>query len=151
MYNKIGDDMKLAIANDHRGYNLKKYIIKHMKDIEFVDLGANSDISCDYVDYGIKLAEYCKKNNIKGIAICGSGIGMSIICNKVKGIRCARVTSIKDTIVTRNDNDANIISFSGDLNEKRSIRIIETFINTPHSSEEKHHRRVNKINEYESK
>lgn len=141
--------MKLAIANDHRGYNLKKYIIKHMKDIEFIDLGTDSDKACDYVDYGIKLAEYCVKHNTKGIAICGSGIGMSIICNKVNGIRCGRVASIKDTVVTRNDNDANIISFSGDLNEKRAIRIIETFISTPHSDEEKHHRRVSKIIKYE--
>ena len=142
--------MKLAIACDHNGYKLKKYIIKHMKDIEFIDFGTGSTESVDYVDYGIKMAEYCKKNNIKGIGICGSGIGMSIICNKVKGIRAARVTSIKDVIATRNDNDANIITFAGYLNEERILRIIETFIETPFSTEEKHIRRVNKISKYEN-
>ena len=143
--------MKIAIASDHNGYKLKKYIIKHMKDIEFIDFGTDSEESTDYVDYAIKVGEYCAKNNVRGILICGSGIGMSIICNKIKGIRCARVTSIKDVIATRNDNEANVISFAGYLNEERVIRIIETFIETPFSTEEKHIRRVNKICKYENK
>ena len=143
--------MKLAIASDHRGYKLKRYIIKHMKDIEFIDLGSDNDNPSDYPDYGIKLSEYVIKNNIKGIAICGSGIGISIACNKVKGIRCGRVTSIKDTIATRKDNDANIIAFSGDINEERAIRMIEEFINTPFDSDERHLRRINKISKYENK
>ena len=143
--------MKIAIASDHNGYELKKYILKHMKSIEFIDFGTDGKDSTDYVDYAIKLGEYCTKNNIKGILICGSGIGMSIACNKVKGIRCARVTSIKDVIATRIDNDANVISFAGYLNEERVIRIIETFIETPASNEERHLRRINKISKYESK
>ena len=143
--------MKLAIACDHNGYKLKKYIIKHMKNIEFVDFGTDSDEPTDYVDYAFKVGEYCVKNRTKGLLICGSGIGMSIACNKVKGIRCGRVTSIKDVIATRNDNDANVISFAGYLNEERVIRIIETFIETPFSTEEKHIRRVNKICKYENK
>lgn len=143
--------MKIAIASDHNGFKLKKYIIKHMKDIEFIDFGTDGKESTDYVDYAIKVAEYCSKNNIKGLLICGSGIGMSIAANKVKGIRCGRVTSIKDVIATRNDNDSNIISFAGYLNEERVIRIIETFINTPASNDERHLRRVNKISKYENR
>lgn len=142
--------MKLAIACDHRGYKLKRYIIKHMKDIEFIDLGATDDNPSDYSEYGIKLGEYCVKNNIKGVAICGSGIGISIACNKVKGVRCGRVTSIKDTIATRKDNDANLIAFSGDINEDRAIRIIEEFINTEFENDERHLRRINKISKYEN-
>ena len=143
--------MKIAIASDHNGYELKKYIIKHMKSIEFIDFGtAGKESTDDYVDYALKVGEYCVKNNIKGILICGSGIGMSIAANKVKGVRCGRVTSIKDVIATRNDNDANIISFAGYLNEERIIRIIETFINTPASNDERHLRRVNKISKYEN-
>lgn len=142
--------MKIAIASDHNGYELKKYIIKHMNSIEFIDFGSDGKESTDdYVDYALKVGEYCVKNNIKGILICGSGIGMSIAANKVKGVRCGRVTSIKDVIATRNDNDANIISFAGYLNEERIIRIIETFINTPASNDERHLRRVNKISKYE--
>lgn len=141
--------MKIAIASDHRGYNLKKYIIKHMKDIEFIDLGANDDKSSNYSEYGIKLGEYVVKNNIKGIAICGSGIGISIACNKVKGVRCGRVSSIKDTIATRKDNDANIIAFSGEINAERALRIIEEFINTEFDSDERHLRRINIISKYE--
>jgi ribose 5-phosphate isomerase B len=143
--------MKIAIACDHNGYKLKKYIIKHMKNIEFVDFGTDSIDSTDYTDYAFKLGEYCVKNNVKGIAICGSGIGFSIALNKVKGIRCGRVTSIKDVIATRNDNDANVISFAGYLNEERVIRIIETFIDTPFSTDERHKRRVNSITKYENK
>ena len=90
-----------------------------------------------------------KKNKCLGIAICGSGIGMSIACNKVKGIRCARVNSIKDTIITRKDNDSNVIALSSELNENRVIRIIEEFINTDFSNEDRHIRRINKIDEYE--
>ncbi|MBR2603964.1 MAG: RpiB/LacA/LacB family sugar-phosphate isomerase [Bacilli bacterium] len=142
--------MKIAIASDHNGYELKKYIIKHMKGIEFIDFGSDGKESTDdYVDYALKVGEYCVKNNIKGILICGSGIGMSIAANKVKGVRCGRVTSIKDVIATRNDNDANIISFAGYLNKERVLRIIETFINTPASNDERHLRRVNKISKYE--
>ena len=143
--------MKIAIASDHNGYEIKKYILKHMKSIEFIDFGtAGKESTDDYVDYALKVGEYCVKNNIKGILICGSGIGMSIAANKVKGVRCGRVTSIKDVIATRNDNDANIISFAGYLNEERIIRIIETFINTPASNDERHLRRVNKISKYEN-
>ena len=81
--------MKLAIANDHRGYDLKKYIIKNLKGIEIIDLGSDNTKS-DYSKYGIKLGEYVVKNKCFGLAICGSGIGISIACNKVKGVRCAR-------------------------------------------------------------
>ena len=144
--------MKIAIASDHNGFNLKKFIVKHMKDIEFIDFGPSSKESTDdYVDYAFKLGEYCAKNNVKGILICGSGIGMSIAANKVKGVRCGRVASIKDTIATRKDNDVNIIAFSGEINEERALRIIEEFINTEFDSDERHLRRINKISKYEIK
>ena len=90
-----------------------------------------------------------KKQVDYGVAICGSGIGISIACNKVKGIRCARVTSLEDVIVTRNDNDSNIVAFSGDLSNELALDIVKKFFNTPHSTEEKHHRRVNKLKKYE--
>ena len=81
--------------------------------------------------------------------MCGTGIGVSIACNKVKGIRCTRVTTIKDVKVTKKDNNANVIAFSSDVNYDKVKRMIEEFINTPFSNEERHIKRINKISEYE--
>lgn len=141
--------MKVAIVSDHRGYELKKYIKKNLKNIELIDLGTDSINPVDYPDYAFKLCDYIKNNKCLGIAICGSGIGMSIACNKVKGIRCARVNSIKDTIITRKDNNSNVIALSSDINQNRVLRIIEEFVSTDFSKEERHVRRINKIKEYE--
>ena len=122
--------MKIGIASDHRGYELKQKIIKDMKGIEFVDFGTNSDKSVDYPDYAFKLCTGIINKKVDlGIAICGSGIGISIACNKVKGIRCARVTTIKDVKVTKKDNNANVIAFSSDVNYDKVKRMIEEFIN----------------------
>ena len=138
--------MKIGIASDHRGYELKQKIIKDMKGIEFVDFGTNSDKSVDYPDYAFKLCTGIINKKVDlGIAICGSGIGISIACNKVKGIRCARVTTIKDVKVTKKDNNANVIAFSSDVNYDKVKRMIEEFINTPFSNEERHIKRINKI------
>lgn len=142
--------MKLAIANDHRGYDLKKYLVKHLKDIEIIDLGSDNTKS-DYSLYGIKLGEYVVKNKCFGLAICGSGIGISIACNKVKGVRCAKVDFIKEAKVTREDNNSNIVAISGDINKERALRIIEEFLNTEFKKEERHIKRIDQINEYESK
>lgn len=149
MYNKNGDNMKIAIASDHRGYELKEYIKKNIKNIEIVDLGTYSNKSVDYPDYAFKLGEYVSKNNCFGVAICGSGIGISIACNKVKGIRCAKVSSIKDAIITRKDNNSNIVAFSSEINKDRALKIVSAFINQKFLEEERHIKRINKINEYE--
>ncbi len=142
--------MKIGIISDHHGYELKNKIKKELSNVDFVDLGTNKKGNVDYTDYAFKLGEKVSTKQLDyGIAICGSGIGMSIACNKVKGIRCARVTSIKDVRATRNDNDANIIAFGSNISIKRAKRLIEEFINTPFSKEERHNRRVNKIKEYE--
>ena len=143
--------MKLAIASDHRGYELKKYIKKNIKDIEIEDLGTDSSKSVDYPDFGFKLGEYIVKNKCFGVAICGSGIGISIACNKVKGVRCAKVNFIKEAIITRKDNNSNIIAISSEINPERAVKIIQSFINTEFNKEERHIRRINKIKEYEKK
>lgn len=142
--------MKIGIVSDHRGFDLKSKIIKEMKNIDFIDYGTNSKDSIDYPDYAFKLCEKINSKEVDlGIAICGSGIGMSIACNKVKGIRCARVTTIKDVKVTKIDNNANVIAFSSDINFNKVKRMIEEFINTPFSNEGRHNRRIYKISEYE--
>lgn len=142
--------MKIGIVSDHRGYELKKKIIKELKNIDFVDYGTNSTESVDYPDYAFKLGKAINEREVElGIAICGSGIGISIACNKVKGIRCARVTTIKDVIITRIDNNSNVIAFSSEINFKKVKRMIEEFINTSFSNNERHQKRINKISEYE--
>lgn len=141
--------MKIFIAADHNGYELKKYIIKNLKGYDIEDLGTDSTKSVDYTDFAFDLCKKVLKNNTFGIVICGTGIGMSIACNKVKGIRCAKVNSQREAYLTRNDNDSNVISLSSHISEKRVINILKTFLETPTSDEEKHKRRINKIVEYE--
>ena len=142
--------MKIGIISDHRGYELKKQIIKKFKECEIVDYGTDSTKSVDYPEYAFKLGKKIVKKEVDfGIAICGSGIGMSIALNKVKGVRCARVSSIKDVIITRRDNNSNAIAFSADIKFDRVLRMLEELINTPFSTEERHTRRINMIKEYE--
>jgi len=144
--------MKIGIASDHRGYDLKELILKEFKrdNVELIDYGTDSEDPADYPDLAFKLSEDIRDNKINfGITICGSGIGMSIACNKVKGVRCARVKDVEDVIVSRNDNDANVISFSGKSSLELSMAILNRMIDTPASTEERHIRRRNKIAEYE--
>lgn len=141
--------MKIGIASDHRGYNLKEQI-KNVSNYEITDYGTNSTESCDYPDYAYKLSQGVLNNEVDfGIAICGSGIGISIACNKVKGIRCAKVSTPEEAMYTRNDNDSNIVAFSEQTDLQTALQIIDKFINTPFSNEEKHIRRINKIKEIE--
>ena len=145
--------MKIGITSDHRGYDLKELILKEYKrdDVELIDYGTDSEESVDYPDLAFKLANDVRDKKVDfGLTICGSGFGMSIACNKVKGIRCARVKDVEDVIVTRNDNDANVISFSGKSSLELSLAIINRMIDTPASTEERHVRRRNKIAEYEA-
>ncbi len=144
--------MKLGFASDHRGYKLKKELLQAFQetDIETVDFGTYSEDSVDYPDFAFKLGEAVAKKEVDyGVAICGSGIGISIACNKVKGIRCAKVTTIKDVEVTRCDNDANIIAFSEATSFETALDMIKTFLITEASPLEKHHRRIEKIKNYE--
>lgn len=145
--------MRLGITNDHRGYKLKVELLEKLKlNYEVIDYGATSTESVDYPDYAFKLGEALANKEIDfGIAICGSGIGISIACNKVKGVRAARVTNIEDVLETRNDNDANIICLNEKMDANDAYNLIITFITTPFSTEERHLRRVNKIKAYEVK
>ena len=144
--------MKIGIASDHRGFKLKEQIKSYFTntDIEMIDYGTNSEESTDYPDYAFKLGESVVNNEVDfGVAICGSGIGISIACNKVKGIRCAKVSNSEEAKYTRNDNDSNIVAFGEKTSLEEAIEIVKTFINTPFSNLEKHSRRINKITMYE--
>ena len=142
--------MKIAIATDHNGVNEKKEIMNLIKDVEFVDYSPNNYDTDDYPDFAFKVAEAVASNEVDlGVLMCGTGIGMSIAANKVKGIRAARCVTKEDAILTRKDNDSNIICLSYKISFDELIDIIDTFINTPFSNEERHIRRVNKISNYE--
>ncbi len=141
--------MKIGIANDHRGYDLKEKI-KEKLEIDIIDFGTNSIESVDYPDYAFMLGEAVRDKKVDlGIAICGSGIGISIACNKVRGVRCARVVSAKEAKITKIDNNSNIIALSANLTIEEALEIIETFLNTEFKLDERHMRRIKKISEYE--
>lgn len=140
--------MLVGIASDHRGVQLKKVLVDHFKD--FKDYGTMNEESTDYPIYAFKIGEEIRDKKIDfGILICGSGIGMSIACNKVKGVRCAKVDTMQEAEYTRNDNDANVIAISAELSNEDAIGIVETFLNTPFSNLEKHQRRIDLIAKYE--
>ena len=144
--------MKIGLASDHRGYKLKEYLknILPNYNYEVVDFGTNSEESTDYPDYAFALGEAVVSKQVNyGVAICGSGIGISIACNKVKGVRCAKVSNKEEAQVTRIDNNSNIVAFSEKLTEEEALNVVLSFLATEASTEEKHARRVNKIIAYE--
>ena len=143
--------MKIGFASDHRGYKLKKQLIDELQEeYEIVDYGTSSEKSTDYPDYAFLLGENVSNKKVDfGVAICGSGIGISIACNKVLGARCAKVATADEAEVTRIDNDANIVAFGENTTYLDALNIVRTFISTEHPQMEKHDRRIKKIKEYE--
>ena len=142
---------KIGIASDHRGYNLKQKLTKYLnkKGYTVIDYGCDDTTSHDYPKYGFKLGQAIRDKKIeKGIAICGSGIGISIACNKVKGVRCAKVNSAKEAKYTRLDNDANIIALSGNTSILKAKDIVDTFLNTKFSNEARHKNRIKMLDDY---
>lgn len=141
----------IAIGCDHGGYELKLEIIKHLKErnIEYKDYGCESDASVDYPVYARKVAEVVVSGECdKGILICGTGIGISIAANKVKGIRAALCTDCFMAEATRLHNDANVLALGGRVvGTGLALKIVDTFIDTPFSNEERHIRRINMIEE----
>ena len=142
--------MKIGIASDHRGYKLKEQIKEQITDIKVIDYGTNSEEICDYPDYAFKLGEAVVNKEVDlGVAICGSGIGIGIACNKVKGIRCATVRTIEDVKMTRNDNNANIIAIGDKTDIKTALKLVDTMVNTPFAGIDRYKRRINKMRDYE--
>lgn len=142
--------MKVGIVSDHRGYELKQELMNELAEYNIIDYGTNQTESVDYPDYAFLLGEKINQKEVDyGIAICGSGIGISIACNKVKGIRCAKVNTEEDAKMTRLDNDANVVALSAKNTKEEAKKIIRVFLNTNFSNEERHIRRINKIKTYE--
>ena len=144
--------MKIALAADHRGYQLKKEIIKKLKNnYEILDLGTNSEDSVDFPKYGIVLGETIRdKKADLGIAICGTGIGICIAANKVKDIMCAKINNIEEAKLAKQHNHANILALPGYLDSNEALNMIQTFLRTKPLEDEKYLRRINEIKEYEN-
>lgn len=145
--------MKIGLASDHRGFKLKEKTKKYLKkkNIEFVDYGTNSGVKVDYNDYAILVCEAINKKEIDyGILICGTGIGMSIVANKVKGIMCAKVDNAREARLAKEHNNANIISFSSDLMYFEVKDIVDSFIKAKFLNTESYNRRIEKISLLES-
>lgn len=147
--------MKIYIGCDHRGVDLKKkltnYLLSNGIDIE--DIGIPNSDTDDYPIFALRLGEMVRDtNNSLGILICGSGVGMSIAANKVKGIRCVRAVSVDDAFKGKNHNGANVIAIGADITTdfNQVTEIIDTFINTKAPSEDRHLNRVKTIIEYEA-
>lgn len=142
--------MKIGIASDHRGVFLKEKIKNYLSDnYNIIDYGTNSIESVDYPIYAYKIGEAIRDKQIDlGILVCGTGIGMSIACNKVKGVRCAKVNNNEEAFFAKSHNNANVIALSEKTTNYREI--LDTFLTTDFSSEEKHHRRVEMIDNYDN-
>jgi len=145
--------MNILLANDHAGTSLKKEI-KNMlesKGYNVTNLGSDNEESVDYPDYAHPVAEQISKNkNLKGIIICGSGIGVSMAANKHNGVRSALCWNKETAKLSRSHNNANILSLPARfLNKEEAIEIVETFLNTEFEGG-RHERRVDKINKKNS-
>lgn len=146
--------MKIAIGSDHGGFNLKERVKEYLdsQSIEYIDYGTYSNDSVDYPEYGKKVADSVVSNEVdRGIVICGTGIGISIAANKVKGIRCALCNEPLSARLSIEHNNANVLALGGRiLGEDLAIEIVSTWLNSKFQGG-RHERRINLISELENK
>ena len=146
--------MRIAVGSDHAGYALKSTIVDHLTagGHDVVDLGAESaEVSVDYPMYGHAVGEAVAEGRAeRGVCVCGSGIGMSIAANKVRGVRAALVHDELTAEMSRSHNDANVVCMSADLLGQKLIeKIVEIWLTTPFQGG-RHERRVKKIHAIEN-
>ena len=141
--------MKIAIASDHGGFALKQEVMEHLKarNVEYIDKGFYSAASCDYPVFAKEVTAAVTSGEAElGILICGTGIGMSIAANKVKGIRAALCHDVFSAQATREHNDANILCMGARVvGPGLALMIVDTFLDTPFSNDERHIRRISLI------
>lgn len=139
----------IAIGSDHGGFELKQEIMAHLRErgLEYKDYGTYTAESCDYPDYGKAVARAVASGEAeKGIIICGTGIGISISANKVRGIRAALCHDCFSAEMTRLHNDANVLAMGARVvGPGLALKITDTFLDTPFSYDERHIRRIGKI------
>lgn len=144
--------MRISIATDHNGVVEKQELINFINElnVSVLDCSTNNTPTDDYPDFAVIVANsVVSKETDLGILLCGTGIGMSIAANKIKGIRCAKVSSVDEARLAKEHNNANVIALSYKENMDVLKDMIKTFIETPFSNEERHARRVDKISALE--
>lgn len=143
----------IALGCDHGGYELMQEVKAYLdsKGLEYKDFGCSSTEAVDYPVYARKVGNAILEGTCdKGILICGTGIGISIAANRYKGIRAALCSDCFSAEATRLHNDANILAMGGRvLGPGLAVKIVDTFLNTEFSGDERHARRISKIEEYE--
>lgn len=146
---RLGGNEMIGIGSDHGGYALKQAVIRHLEEKGYAvkDYGCFSEESCDYPVYGKAVAEAVKSGEVKqGILICGTGIGISITANKIPGIRAALCSDTFSARATREHNDANILAMGARVvGEGLALDIVDTFLETKFSNDERHIRRIHMI------
>lgn len=139
----------IAIGSDHAGFAVKEELKKHLTErgLEFKDFGTFSEDSCDYPDFAFKVCDCVVAGEAnQGVLVCGTGIGMSMAANKVKGIRAAVVGDAFSAEATRSHNDANVICMGARvIDAAKAIEFLDIFLDTPFSEGENHIRRISKL------
>ena len=145
--------MKIAIACDHGALDLKNAVIAHLekKGYEMVNFGTDTLASCDYPDFAGPAAKAVASGECeKGIVLCTTGIGVSIVANKVDGVRCALLSDVMSARLTREHNDTNMMAIgAGVVGQMLALEIVDTWLGTEFSHNERHQRRIDKLMAYE--
>ena len=145
----------IAIGSDHAGYELKQVIMKHLEErnLEFKDYGTYSSDSCDYAVYAEKTARAIVDGECEiGLLFCGTGVGISIAANKVRGIRACCCSDLFSAEMTRLHNNANLLCLGGRVvTLEKAIELVDIFLDTPFSGEERHQRRIDQIIDLENR
>ena len=134
MESENDNKMKIGITNDHRGVTAKHFLTDYLTELGYnvINYGTNTEEPADFPDYAKKLGDAILDKEVSlGIAICGTGIGMSIALNKVKGVYCAKISNISEAVLCRSHNDANAIAISADTDEEQAKSMIDKFLTTP--------------------
>jgi ribose 5-phosphate isomerase B len=141
--------MKIAIGCDHGALDLKNVLVAHLnnKGYEVADFGTHTAASCDYPEFAAAAAKAVASGECdKGIVLCTTGIGVSITANKVKGIRCALLSDLMSARLTREHNDTNMMALgAGVVGQMLALQIVDTWLETEFSGDERHQRRINKL------
>ena len=141
--------MKIAIGCDHGALALKNLVAEHLtkQGYEVQDVGTHTLDSCDYPDFAAQAARAVADGSCqKGIVLCTTGIGVSIAANKIKGIRCALLSDVMSARMTREHNDTNMMAIgAGVVGQMLALEIVDTWLNTQFSGNERHQRRINKV------
>ena len=145
--------MNIGITNDHRGLQVKQFLTEYLTELGYnvIDYGTDSEEPADFPDYAKKLGLGVISNEAElGIAICGTGIGMSIALNKMKGIYCTKVSTQSEAALCKSHNNANVIAISEEMDRELMKEVIKIFIETPFSNIDRYKIRNNKIKDIEN-